>query len=122
MKLYSILLFLFIFGLVSAGLNESGMFEVSIPTNENDLEESNIQEIGEGVENTGINPLTGFMLIFTFFRIFFSAVMAIVTILPILSAWGVPLWAGMMVQGPIWIVEIAGFYQFVTGHQMQGME
>jgi hypothetical protein len=122
MKLYSILLFLFIFGLVSSGINESGLFSVDIPATESGFEEANVQELTEGVANTGLNPITGFTIILTFFRVFASAVLAIITIIPILSSWGVPIWLGAMVQAPIWLVEVAGFYQLATGHNMLGME
>lgn len=122
MKLYSILLFLFIFGLVSEGINVSGLFDVKVPTTESNFEEANVQELTEGVANTGLNPITGFVIILTFFRVFASAVLAIITIIPILLSWGVPLWLGAMVQSPIWLVEVAGFYQLATGHNMLGME
>lgn len=122
MKLYHILLVLFIFGFVCAGINESGIFSHQIPETSIGFNQSDVQEITEGVEGIGTNPFSALASVFLFFRVFASAVLAIITILPILSSWGVPLWAGMMVQGPVWLVEVVGFYQLATGHIMGGME
>ena len=122
MKLYTILLTLFIFGFVTSGINASGMFTHKIPETDIGFNEASVKEVTEGAEAVGTNPVSAIAMIGTFFHILASAVLAIITILPILSSWGIPLWAGMMVQGPVWLVEIVGLYQWATGHNMMGME
>lgn len=122
MKLYTIILTLFIFGFVTAGINASGMFKQPIPTTDVGFNESGVTEVTEGAQSVGTNPVSMIAMILVFFRVMASAALAVVTILPILSSWGVPLWAGMMVQGPVWYVELGGLYQWATGHTMGGME
>ena len=122
MKLYAILLTLFVFGFVTAGINESGMFSHQMPETDIGFNESDVQEITEGTSNVGTNPVSAIAMIGLFLRVFASAVLALVTILPILMSWGCPIWAAMMVQGPVWLVEVVGLYQFATGHTMLGME
>jgi hypothetical protein len=59
-----------------------------------------------------------------------SGFLAVLTILPlfcsILTAFGVPLLIavpiGMIIQGPVWFVELNGIYQLLTGYNEQGME
>ena len=122
MKLYAILLCLFIFGFVTAGINESGMFAQQMPATDIGFNESDVQEITEGTQGIGTNPVSALAMIAMFLRIFASAVLALITILPILMSWGVPVWAAMMIQGPVWLVEVVGLYQFATGIGMGGME
>ena len=122
MKLYTILLTLFIFGFVTAGINESGMFSHQLPETEMNFNDTSVSEVTKGVEAVGTNPLSVVSMVIVFFRVLASAVLALVTILPILMSWGVPIWAGMMVQGPVWFVEFIGFYQAATGHNLLGME
>ena len=122
MKLYTILLTLFIFSFVTSGINESGMFSHKMPETDIGFNDSHVQEITEGVQAAGTNPVSIISIIGLFFRIFASAVLALITILPILSSWAVPVWAGMMVQGPVWLVELAGLQQMATGHNFLGME
>jgi len=122
MKLYTILLTLFIFGFVTSGINTSGMFTQKMPETDIGFSDSSVQEITEGAEAVGTNPVSIIAMIGLFFHVFASAVLAIITILPILSSWGCPLWAGMMIQGPVWLVEVVGLYQFATGHNVLGME
>ena len=122
MKLYTILLTLFIFGFVTSGINESGMFKQKVPETDLGFNDTDVQEITEGAQAVGTNPVSAIAMIGVFFRVLASAVLALITILPILSSWGAPLWAGMMIQGPIWLVEVVGLYQWATGHNMLGME
>jgi hypothetical protein len=122
MKLYAILLCLFIFGFVTAGINESNMFTHKMPETSIGFNESDVQEITEGMQAVGTNPVSAIAMIGLFLRVFASAVLALVTSLPIMMSWGCPIWAAMMVQGPVWFVEVVGLYQFATGHTMMGME
>jgi len=122
MKLYAILLTLFIFGFVTAGINESGMFTHKVPETNIGFDESDVQEVTEGTQAVGTNPVSAIAMIALFLRVFASAVLALVTILPILMSWGCPIWAGMMVQGPVWWVEFAGLYQLATGQTWLGAE
>jgi len=122
MKFYSVLLTLFIFGFVTAGINTSGMFQHQIPQTNSAISQGTVQDISTGVQSIGIDWFSAFNAIMLFFTVLAEAAIAVATVLPILSSWGVPLWAGMMIQGPLWFVEIVGFYGLATGHMMLGME
>lgn len=122
MKLYAIILTLFIFGFVTSGINASGMFDHQIPETSVGFNDTGVQEVTEGVSGVGASPLAAIAIVLLFFKILASAALAVITILPILSSWGCPLWAGMMVQGPVWFVEFIGLYQWATGYNLQGME
>ena len=122
MKLYTILLTLFVFGFVTSGINESGIFSHDMPETQIGFSDTDVQEITGGAQAVGISPVSVISMVMIFFRVLASAVLALITILPILMSWGCPIWAGMMVQGPVWLVEVVGLYQWATGHNLLGME
>jgi hypothetical protein len=123
MKLYAIMLFLFIFGFVNAGINEAGIFDVKLPNSNPQITEAQAGQFTQGVgELNPLNPFFIYSMIVSFLKMFGQACLAVVTILPLMYSYGVPIYIGMMIQGPIWLVEAVGIYQLVTGYQMQGMD
>lgn len=123
MMLYKVMLCLFIFGLVAGAVNESGLSAtVTVPYSNVEITEADAQDLTEGIGNGGINALSLISAVFVFGRVIGSAALAVFTILPILLAFGVPEWIAIIIQAPIWLVEIIGLYQLYTGHQMIGMD
>jgi len=122
MKLYDIFLFILIIGAVSEGFNTSGMFDVTVPTSRTALDGTQVVEVSEAVENEGINAFTAVSLLLLMIRMLIAAFIAVCTIIPLGMSWGFPAWALLMIQVPIWGVEMFGFYQLVTGHTAGGME
>jgi hypothetical protein len=132
MKLWHILLFLFIFGFGTECVNELVILpDITVPSsNINGPDEAEIQDITEEATSTGLNPLFTFFMIQMFLRALLAGALAILSILPwfcgLLGAFGVPLWMsvpiGTIFQGPIWYVTLNSGYQLFTGHQEKGME
>ena len=123
MKLYAIVLVLFVFGFVNAGINELGVFDTKMPNSNPQITETQAGQFTEGVG--ALNPLNPFFIysmIVSFLKMFGQACLAVLTIVPLLNSYGIPIAVGMMIQGPIWLVEAVGIYQIVTGYQFQGMD
>lgn len=121
MMLYRIMLCLFIFGLVAGAINEAGVYNVSLPGNDVSITAADVEDFA-GSSDDGLNVFSAYNGIATAARVLGGAILACITILPILWAYGVPTWLGMIVQGPVWLVTIWGLYQFRSGHQTQGMD
>lgn len=131
MRLWTILLFLFIFGFGTEAVNELVIFDATIPgSNINGPNEAEIKDITEEATTTGLNPLFNFMMVQMFLRAIMAGALAILSILPwfcgLLGAFGIPLTIsapiGMVFQGPIWYVLLNSAYQLFTGHTEKGME
>lgn len=131
MRLWAILLFLFIFGFATEAVNTLMIYDATIPgSNIQGPNEAEIKDITEEAVSTGLNPLFTFFMIQMFMRALFAGALAILSILPwfcgLLGAFGVPLLIsapiGMVFQGPIWYVTLNSAYQLFTGHTEQGME
>ena len=123
MMLYKLVLCLFIFGLVAGAINESGLSStVTIPASNVEITEADAESLTEGVGTTGINALSLISVVFTFGKVIGSAVLAVFTVLPLLLSFGVPELIAVVIQTPIWLVEIFGLYQLYTGHQTLGMD
>ncbi len=131
MRLWSILLFLFIFGFGTSAVNDLVIFDATVPgSNIEGPSEAEIKDITEEATTTGLNPLFTFFMVQMFLRALLSGALAILSILPwfcgLLGAFGVPLLIsapiGMIFQGPIWYVTLNSAFQLFSGHQEKGME
>ena len=121
MMLYKIMLSLFIFGLVAGAINESDIYDPRVPDPGFTIDESAVIGFTDS-QNDPLNFFFIFSAIATALRVLAGAFLAVLTILPLLHALGVPVVWGMMIQGPIWLVTVWGLYQFRSGHQTQGMD
>lgn len=121
MMLYKIMLTLFIFGFVTGAINAAGIYSTDIPETGTTIAEEDVIAFTEAQDDP-LNIFFIYSAITTALRVLGSAFLAVITILPQLHALGVPLVWGMMLQGPIWLVEVWGVYQFKTGYQTQGMD
>lgn len=131
MKLWSICLTLFILGFGVSAVNSLAFYNTTIPGPQyTTITEEEVQDISEEAVNTGLNPLFIFFIIQTFMKALIAGFLAILSILPLfcamLGGFGIPLLIsvpiGMVIQGPVWYVELIGLYQLFTGYSMQGME
>ena len=121
MMLYKIMLALFTFGFVIGAINAAGIYDVAIPDTTTTIDEESVVKFTEAQDDP-LNYFFIFSAISTALHVLGSAFLAVITILPQLHALGIPVVWGMMIQGPIWLVEIWGIYQFKTGYQTQGMD
>lgn len=121
MMLYKIMLTLFIFGLVCGAINESGIYDHPLPTSDPQITQADVEDFA-GQTGDGLNFFFVYTAIATSIRVLGGAILSCITILPLMYSLGVPVWLGMVVQGPIWLITIWGIYEFKTGHQTMGMD
>lgn len=121
--LYTILLFLFIFGAVTQGINEMGVFDVAMPTNGAQMNTSTITNLQSGALGTDLNPWNTIMVLVSFLKVIGAGVLAMFIVLPTIytlftMAGADPTWAmiiGGMIQAPITFITLFGLYEWWTG-------
>lgn len=119
MMLYKIALFLFIFGAVVTGINDSGLFSATLPENNIvQYDQATVQDLTESASGE-VNPLFTIAFIQLAIKSILSGVLAIATIIPMMLAFGFPGWIALMIQGPIWFVMAVGVYEFITGNNVE---
>ena len=129
MKFYDVVLFLFIFGFASQALVEIGGL-TAIPVSKPAITEAQVTDMTSGMTNVGVSALLPYQIIISFLKVIGMGVIAIFTILPLFlqytSALNVPLIVavpvGMIIQGPVWWVELNGLYQMASGHTYRSMK
>lgn len=121
-RAYTIALALFAFGFVVGGVNALGIFSTALPGSDMAIGESQVQEITGGATSGGASPLYPITVLFTLGGVFFEALKTALTIIPLLTSYGVDPVVAMMFQGPIWLVYIAAVVQFFTGRSLKGSE
>ena len=122
MRAYTIALALFALGFVVGGVNALGIFSVMLPGSDMALGESQVQEITAGATSGGASPLYPITVLFTLGGVFFEALKTALTILPLLTSYGIDPITAMMFQGPIWLVYLVAVVQFFTGRSLKGSE
>lgn len=122
MRAYTIALALFALGFVVGGVNALGIFSVMLPGSDMALGESQVQEITAGATSGGASPLYPITVLFTLGGVFFEGLKTALTILPLLTSYGIDPITAMMFQGPIWLVYIAAVVQFFSGRSLKGSE
>jgi hypothetical protein len=122
MRAYTIALALFALGFVVGGVNALGIFSVMLPGSDMALGESQVQEITAGATSGGASPLYPITVLFTLGGVFFEGLKTALTILPLLTSYGIDPITAMMFQGPIWLVYLVAVVQFFTGRGLKGSE
>ncbi len=121
-RAYTIALALFAFGFVVGGVNALGLFTTALPDSDMALGESQVTEITAGATSGGASPLYPITVLFTLGGVFFEALKTALTIIPLLTSYGIDPIVAMMFQGPIWLVYVAAVVQFFTGRSLKGSE
>ena len=119
-RAYTIALALFAFGFVVGGVNALGIFSTALPGSDMAIGESQVQEITAGATSGGASPLYPITVLFTLGGVFFEALKTALTIIPLLTSYGVDPVVPMMFQVPIWLVYIVAVVQFFTGRSLKG--
>ena len=122
MRAYTIALALFALGFVVGGVNALGIFSVMLPGSDMALGESQVQEITAGATSGGASPLYPITVLFSLGGVFFEGLKTALTILPLLTSYGIDPITAMMFQGPIWLVYLVAVVQFFTGRSLKGSE
>lgn len=121
-RAYTVALALFAFGFVVGGVNALGIFSTALPGSSMALGDSQVIEITAGATSGGASPLYPITVLFTLGGVFFEALKTALTIIPLLTSYGVDPIVAMMFQGPIWFVYVAAVVQFFTGRSLKGSE
>jgi hypothetical protein len=119
MMLYKIILFLFILGSVSTGINSSGIFPVNVPVQTTaTMSQAQITDLTNSTKGP-VSPLSMITITMLFVSSILGGLLAVVFVVPLMLSWGVPLYIALMFQGPLWIVEAFGVYQILTGIRVE---
>ena len=121
-RAYTIALALFAFGFITGGVNALGIFSTTLPGSDMALGESQVMEITAGATSGGASPLYPISVLFTLGGVFFEALKTALTIIPLLTSYGVDPIVAMMFQGPIWFVYVTAVVQFFSGRSLKGSE
>jgi hypothetical protein len=121
--LYTILLFLFIFGVVAQGVNEMGVFDYTMPYTGAQIDNGTIDTLQSGALGTDLNPWNTVMIFISFMRVIGAGVLAMFWVAPIISqyftmAGADGTWAmiiATMLQAPLTFVTLFGLYEWWTG-------
>ena len=125
MRLYDIVLFLFLFGAVCQTINTIGAFPSQIPASSAVITQAQVNEVSSGI--TTVSPLNYFFvyqIIVMIGSIVVMGAVAVATIIPLWLSWTsvfginplVAIAVIMPVQIGIYWVMINGYYQQFTGH------
>lgn len=124
--LYSILLFLFVFGAVTQGVNELAIFDYTMPTNGAQLSNQTVKDIQSGAETTDLNPFNAFMIIISFMKVIGAGILAMFVVAPtiytIFTMVGadptVAMVVATMIQAPLTFVTLFGLFEWWTGRSV----
>jgi|LSQX01.2.fsa_nt_gb hypothetical protein len=104
MRSYAIAVFLIVFGATTGMVNEMNVLEIDAPTHNINFGEDDIWEIQQGTTTGTVDPLFSVSLGFTVGKIVFQGILCALTIIPLLTEWGVPLVIAVGLQTPIWFI------------------
>lgn len=124
--LYTLLLFLFILGTVTQGVNELGIFDFKVPTNGAQLNQSTVVNIQEGTAALDYNPVNYAMMIGSFMKVIGAGILAMFAVAPLIYNFMVMLGFGaglativsLAVQAPITFITLFGLFEWWTGRQV----
>jgi hypothetical protein len=120
-------MFLFIFGAVSQGVNEMGVFNAAMPVpNGTQVQYSNVKDLNTGAINTDLNPWNTVMIFLSFIKVIGAGVIAIFFVAPFIYNMFVLVgvdgtWAAIvatMLQAPLTMVLLFGLYEWWTGRSV----
>ena len=123
--LYDIILVLIIFGAVGQCFNEFHVFETPIPKGVS-ITEDQVVEYQTSTTPDSVDDYTWTDILLIGLRVIGSAALAVITIIPIvislLMSVGVDFQTAatlaVMIQGPVWFLQIAGWYEWSTGRSL----
>jgi len=122
--LYSILLFLFIFGAVTQGVNEMKLFDYSMPTNGAMLDNASIKDLQKGSQDaTPLNPFYTIMIAVSFLRVIGAGVLAMFVVAPTIMSLATMMGTdatfaaiiATMLQAPLTFITLFGLFEWYTG-------
>jgi hypothetical protein len=123
---YDIILVLFIFGAVGQCFNEFHVLGIPIPDTGVTIKESQWNQYQSSTTPSTVDENTWTNIIFIGLKVLGSAVLAVVTIIPLVislcMAVGVDFSTAatlaLLIQVPVWFVSIVGWYEWSTGRSL----
>lgn len=120
MKIYSIALWLFLFGAVTGAIDGMGICGGGDIVLSGEINQTYQTEVEEITQSHASWLFWIPMMIYRFAQILFSAFTTAITIIPLFHLnYGVPLDICLMIQAPIWFVYAVGIIQFVVGRSFK---
>ena len=95
---------------------------MSLPTTGAGINQAQVTELTQSVGKTSINAWTGYTVIAMCFNVLGSGLLNLLSIIPFLTSFGVPLAWAIAIQTPIWLVLAIAVYGMWTGHVLTMME
>jgi hypothetical protein len=113
---YPMILFIFCFAAVSAGINQMGLYEYKLPTTGVTAQLDDIQEINTGMVETGKNPaLLAIDQLTMFGKCIVAGLLAIVTLGPLMASYGIPASIYTMFISPLGFVVLMWIGEYWLG-------
>lgn len=121
MRSYAIAVFLIVFGSAAGIFNAMGIMDLTAPENNIDFGESDIWEIQNGTTSGTVDPLFSISLGLTIGSVVFQGLLCALTIIPLLTSWGVPSVIAVGLQTPIWFVYGFELLSWFKGASSKGV-
>jgi hypothetical protein len=122
MMAYKIMLVMIIFSGVCGGLNTLGWYVTRLPEQQVLLSQAQVTDLTKGAGGVNVNAWTTYTMLKMVFQVIGSCLLALLTIIPFLTAFGVPIAFATMVQIPVWLVLAWAVYEIWTGHSTISQE
>lgn len=113
-----IALALMIFGSVSVMIADTGIYDVSYMTPASPFDDETVTQLTESTQSFETNPLGGITALPTMIKTILGGILAIITILPLLTSMGFPLSIAAVFQGGIWLVYGVDLFLWLKGISM----
>jgi sterol desaturase/sphingolipid hydroxylase (fatty acid hydroxylase superfamily) len=122
MMAYKIMLVMLIFCSVNSGVNALGWYTQKLPEQKAIITEAEVTDLTNQASETAVNAWTMWTVIKMIFGVIGGVMLSLLTIIPFLTAYGVPIEIATMVQMPVWLVLAWGIYGMWTGHVSQSQD
>jgi hypothetical protein len=118
--IYSLLLFVFIFGAASTFLNSSGLYEHQLPTSGLESNTSQATQFNIALEDAASDSsIYNFKIIWMMGQCISGGIIAIITIGPLLESYNVPAPLIAWIISPLGIVLVFWIIEMVLGRQSE---
>ena len=110
-----IAIFLLVFGSSVSMLSATGSYDVTITGFSNPFDQETTTQLTEAAVSTESNPLGGETLLPILLKTVIGGLLTMITIIPVLSSIGIPIWISAVFQAPIWIIYIVDLVALLKG-------
>jgi hypothetical protein len=121
---YDIMLVMIMFSAVCGALNEVGWYYMKLPVSGSNtgMTQAQVTDLTKSSGSVTINAWTNLTQIMMAFRLIGGCLLALLTIIPFLTAFGVPLVWAVAIQTPIWFIVGWTVFEMWSGHPTKVQE